>query len=205
VDFDTLTLTEEDWQRGRMYAEERKRGELHRDAPSLEHFLKSLQMQVEIKKADGFTIPRIAQLTQRTNQFNLTTRRYTEAHIQTFCQSERSRVYWVGVKDRFGDNGIVGAAIVEQNGETWHIDTFLMSCRVIGRQIEKTLLTRIAREARASGIQRLRGEYLPTGKNRIAKDFYAQMGFQQGETGQWWSEVSSCDPDYSPFIQVCED
>jgi FkbH-like protein len=188
-----------------MYADERKRNELYHGAPSLEHFLKSLDMHVEVKKANEFAIPRIAQLTQRTNQLNLTTRRYTEAQIQTLCESERSRVYWVGVKDRFGDSGIVGAAIVEQNGDTWRIDTFLMSCRVIGRHIEDTLLTKIARDARELGIARLRGEYVPTPKNGLASDFYQRMGFQEGEPGQWWSEVATRHPDYSPCIHVYED
>jgi FkbH-like protein len=205
TDFETLTLTEEDWGRGRMYVDDRKRNEQRQAAPSLEDFLRNLEMQVDVKQANAFTIPRIAQLTQRTNQFTLTTRRYNEAHIHAFCDSTSYKVYSVGVKDRFGDNGIVGAAIVEQSGTTCRIDTFLMSCRVIGRQIENTLLTKIARDAHAAGIQQMIGEYLPTPKNVLVKDFYAKMGFQQSAGQQWSRVVCTTHLVYPSFIQVCED
>lgn len=170
-------LSEEDRQRGRMYAAQRRRNELQDVSVTLDDFLKSLEMICAIRPASLADIKRAAQLTQRTNQFNLTTRRYTEADVRAMLDSSTWNAYVLGLKDKFGDNGIVGLALVEKTNESWRIDTFLMSCRVIGRQAEEAMLDRICRDAVACGIRRLDAEYIRTAKNALAADFWDKMHF----------------------------
>ena len=117
-------------------------------------------------------------MTQRTNQFNLTTRRYSEADIQAFAGSEKNRVYFLKSGDRFGDHGIVGACIVRIENDSWELDTFLMSCRVIGRGIENAFLYDICRKASEDRIKNVVGRYFPTRKNQMAEGFYPNAGFK---------------------------
>jgi FkbH-like protein len=175
--FTKLTLSDEDRLRGRMYAAQRRRDELQKTAVSLEQYLKSLEMVCTIRHAESRDIKRAAQLTQRTNQFNLTTRRYTESQMQDRLNSPGWNVYVLGLKDKFGDNGTVGLALVETQQGTWRIDTFLMSCRVIGRQAEEALLDMICRDAVSAGAAALKAEYIPTEKNTIVADFWDKMRF----------------------------
>ena len=174
--FESLGVTDEDRARGRLYAEQQERVDLQRSAASLEDFYRSLAMTVEIRYVSSSTLPRAAQLTQKTNQFNLTTRRYTEQQLEDFV-ARGSRVYTVRVTDRFGDNGIVGVAITTQADGTCEIDTLLLSCRVIGRTVETAILSAIAADAEAAGATTLVGSYIPTKKNAPARDFYTTHGF----------------------------
>ncbi|MBE3144291.1 MAG: HAD family hydrolase, partial [Planctomycetes bacterium] len=128
--FTRAYLTEEDKNRGQIYAAQRQRDQFQQSCATLEDFLKSLEMVVSIHLAGKDDIKRVAQLTQRTNQFNLTTRRYTEADIAAMTQNHGWRIYVLGLKDKFGDNGTVGLALVEVQSKQWRVDTFLMSCRV---------------------------------------------------------------------------
>jgi len=179
-DFNTLVLSEEDKRRGEMYYARRKRRQLMESKRTLEEFLKSLDMTVEIKYADKFSIPRITSLINRTNQFNLTTRRYTQAEVEEMnSQPEKFHIYSLRVMDRFGDEGIVGVAIVRKDGKNWIIDSFLMSCRVIGRKIETVFLAKIIEDAKRNGVSYLIGEYIPTRKNEPAKSFYKDHGFEK--------------------------
>lgn len=185
--FDTLALTEEDRRRNQLYAEQKARRDFEAAQEtsfgSLEAYLAELQIAIEIDLANDQTLPRIAQLTNKTNQFNLTTRRYTEAQIGEM-QAGGAQVYGARVTDRFGDNGLVGVAIVMPQTETsgtWDIDTLLLSCRVMGRGVETALLAFLADQARQSGIDRLRGWYLPTAKNSPVKDCYQRHGFSMVE------------------------
>ena len=134
-------------------------------------------MAVTIAGASPATLGRTAQLTQKTNQFNLTTRRYSEQELGQLLADGSGRVYTVSSRDRFGDNGQVGVAIVRISGSICEIDTLLLSCRVIGRTIETALLATLASEARAAGARLLVGEYVPTKKNAPSRDFYASHGF----------------------------
>jgi FkbH-like protein len=132
----------------------------------------------------------VAQLTQKTNQFNLTTRRYSEQQIVEMTTSPAWEVYSVRVKDRFGDNGLVGVAITRDVGEICEIDTFLLSCRVIGRTVETALLSFLVEQVRARGMRRLQGWFLPTKKNAPAKDFYSAHKFHvlaEQDSGTLWS------------------
>jgi FkbH-like protein len=120
----------------------------------------------------------VAQLTQKTNQFNLTTRRYREQEIAVKAADARWRVDALTASDRFGDYGLVGVVITNRSGDVCEIDSFLLSCRIIGRSIETALLSYVAREAASGGMRTLRGWYLPTRKNAPAKDFYSKHGFK---------------------------
>src|SRR5713101_700323 len=175
--FERLALSTEDEKRGRYYAEQRLRRELQRGARSLEDFYVSLQMKAEILIADRSTLPRIAQLTQKTNQFNLTTRRRTEQELAQLTADPQVRIFCMRFNDRFGDYGLVGAAICRSDGDGCEIDSFLLSCRAIGRTAETALLACLSEQARRDSAARLIGWYLPTKKNAVARDFYATHGF----------------------------
>jgi FkbH-like protein len=181
-DFNTLAITEEDRQKGRMYAAERLRTVFEKEAGDMAAYLKGLEIVVSIRPADQWSIPRVAQLTQKTNQWNMTTRRYLEDDIRRFAEDPRFLVVALQARDRFGEHGIVGVAIMEKGERAWRIDTLLMSCRVLGRGIEETLLSYIFSTARAAGAMQVHGEFIPTPKNGMAKDFYAQQGFVPRET-----------------------
>jgi FkbH-like protein len=174
-DFNILQLTEEDWTKGKMCAEQRIRNELLHSSINITEYLAKLQMIVTIEEANNMNIPRIAQLTQKTNQFNMTTRRYQEDDILNKIKQDYM-VVAVKVEDKFGDNGIIGVIIVEK-GEQWRIDSFLLSCRVIGRKVEDTLLAYVLYQARKHNCGTIIGEFIPTKKNTPAKNFYRDSGF----------------------------
>ena len=183
--FDMLKLTDEDKARNTMYLEQRKRAEFKTQVGNLENFLKQMNISVNIKNADDFTIPRISQLTLKTNQFNLTTRRYQEEDIRKFSQDSKKIVECAQIEDKFGDNGITAAYIVNKDNEQqWTIDTFLLSCRVIGRGVEDGILSHIIEKARKDGISQVRGEYIKTEKNQPAENLFADFGFKK--EGNFW-------------------
>jgi FkbH-like protein len=176
--FERLSLSQEDRDRGTHYLAERRRAQLQKQAGTLEDYYRSLEMVVEIGPVTSRTIARVAQLTQKTNQFNLTTRRYSEQEIGSKAADARCRVYAVSAADRFGDYGLIGVAITSRSGDVCEIDSFLLSCRIIGRSVETALLSYVARQAASEGMRRLRGWYLPTRKNAPAKNFYHEHGFE---------------------------
>jgi FkbH-like protein len=180
--FAKASLTEEDKKRGEIYAAQRKRMELQKSSVSFDDYLRSLQMICSIRLAGEKDVKRAAQLTQRTNQFNLTTRRYSEANIAAMRGNPDWRIYVLGLKDKFGDNGTVGLALMEVQPKCWRIDTFLMSCRVIGRQVEDAFVDRICRDAVKAGCVSISAEYIPTAKNNLVTDFWDKMGFARVNT-----------------------
>jgi FkbH-like protein len=186
--FERTTLTNEDRSRGRYYAEERQRRELEQGVDSVEEFLRSLNIQVEIARLSRASLARAAQLTQKTNQFNLTTRRYTEQELSDLAASPSARVYTLRAADRFGDSGVVGVAILRFDPEACEIDSFLMSCRVIGRTIETAFLSRLVEEARSVGAPKIVGRFIPTAKNTPASDFYPSHRFSMGPSRDGSSE-----------------
>ncbi len=186
--FERLTLSEEDKRRGEIYAVRRESAALQKNAATPEDFYRSLEQEVEIRLVDNASLARVAQLTQKTNQFNLTTRRYSEQEILAAARQGR-HVYAVWVRDRYQDNGLVGVAMVDERDGTAEIDTFLLSCRVIGRTVETAILHHIAGQARERGAKTLRGWFLPTKKNAPSQDFYGRHGFSavsREETGTLW-------------------
>jgi HAD-superfamily phosphatase, subfamily IIIC/FkbH-like domain len=190
--FEVLTLTEEDRNRGRLYREQQERKafeeQLEHAAESggdLTDYLRGLQMRVTIASATDFTLPRIAQLINKTNQFNVTTRRYTEAEVRALAADrDHWRIYSVHVSDRFGDSGLTGVAMVRTEGEVWEVDNFLLSCRVLGRGVEDALMTHVIHEAAAAGASRLRGVFIKTAKNAPAADFFEKQGFLATGAGE---------------------
>jgi FkbH-like protein len=187
--FERLSLSEEDRQRGIYYAAERQRAEREEFVASPEDFCRSLEQVAEIAPVGEMTLARVAQLTQKTNQFNLTTHRYTEPQIAEMARLPDHQVLWLRVRDRYADNGLVGVAITRDRDLICEIDTFLLSCRVIGRTVETALLAWLASAACRRGISRLHGWFLPTKKNTPARDFYSRHGFTlvyENETGSLW-------------------
>lgn len=177
--FERLSLTAEDAGRARHYEIRRRGEEARRGAASLEEFYRSLEQKVEIAPLAPETLARAAQLTQKTNQFNLTTRRFTEAQLAEAAAAPGCRVSTARVEDRFGDNGIVAVAMTRDEGAVCRVELFLMSCRVIGRTVETALLSYLAGEARARGCLRLEGWFIPTPKNAPAEAFYRSHGFER--------------------------
>jgi FkbH-like protein len=177
--FERLALSTEDRERGRLYTQQRQRSDLQKSCASLGDFYRALRQEVEIAPMSPETLPRASQLCQKTNQFNLTTIRYTEQQLADMAARPENRLVTVRVRDRFGDNGVVGLAVTRDIGDACEIDTFLLSCRVIGRSVETVLLAHLIEEAKRSGLRSVRGWFLPTKKNAPAQDFYGTNGFSQ--------------------------
>jgi FkbH-like protein len=204
--FERLSLSDEDRERGRLYAEQQQRTQLSTAVTNIEDFYRSLEQEAEISPVTAATMARTAQLTQKTNQFNMTTRRYTEQQIAELAGREDRGVYTLRVKDRFGDNGLVGVAIIHYSGEVAEIDTLLLSCRVIGRTVETALLSFLAVECRDKGVQRLEGWFLPSAKNQPAQNVYASHQFQKvaaEDQGTKWSlDLTQTDIQCPEWIRV---
>ena len=178
-DFNVLQKTDEDTKRGQMYTEQRKRKQLEKSVSNLDDFLKELDIKVKMKKSNEFLIPRISQLTLKTNQFNLTTRRYQEEEIKDFSTNTKFIVGCAQVLDKFGDNGITGVYIIKKNNKSWLIDTFLLSCRIMGRGVENAILSQILLDAQKNGIDEIQAEFIPTQKNQPAENFLSDFGFKK--------------------------
>lgn len=179
-EFSVLNITDEDVKRGKMYVEQRKRSDLEQSVPNLEVFLKNLELRLLIKKANEFTIPRISQLTLKTNQFNLTTKRYQESDIRKFSEDNNYLIGCLQVEDKFGDNGITGVFIInKENPKEWFIDTFLLSCRVMGREIEKGMLGYIINKAKENGAEQIKSQFITSQKNKPIENFLPDCGFQK--------------------------
>ena len=175
--FEGLQVTKEDVERTRQYQANRER-EVHRAAAvDLDAYLRSLEMELLWCRFDSVGLQRIAQLINKTNQFNLRTQRYSEEQVTTIIDDPNALGLQLRLVDRFGDNGIIAVVIAKKNGQDMFIDTWLMSCRVLGRQVEIATLNLIAEQARRMGATRLVGEYRPTAKNGMVKDHYAALGF----------------------------
>ena len=174
-----VSLTEEDSRRGEMYQAQLVRGQSAARFGNLEDFWKDLELEVRIEAAQPFSIPRIAQLTQRTNQMNMTTRRYTESQVEALAGNPSWRVVSVAAKDKFGDHGIIGVMFIRLEGDNCHIDNFLMSCRVLGMNIEQYMIAYAAAVGRQAKRKMLVGEFIPTAKNKVAADMYPKLGFRK--------------------------
>ncbi len=174
--FHAFVVTEEDTRRGAMYGEDRKRKEFQQSFNDAEEYIQGLNIEIIVQEARPESISRISQLTQKTNQFNVTTRRYSEEEI-TAQINQGKKVWSIRVRDIFGDYGITGTCIVEPGQEAWKIDTFLLSCRVMGRAVEKAFLGYVIDQIRGAGVTRLIGEYIPTKKNQPCASFFPDAGF----------------------------
>ncbi len=186
---DQWMLTEEDLQRPAQYRSELQRGELRDQVGSVDDFLQALQIKATVGLIDASTENRVVQLLGKTNQFNVTTRRHTDAELRGLLAMPGAFGYWMRVSDRYGDHGLVAVAIVvPHQGTAYRIDTLLMSCRVLGRRIEGALLAAVAQRVRSQGGTDLLGEFIPTKKNAPAKDLFADAKFALRTDG-WWQLV----------------
>jgi len=188
--FETVSYSGEDAKRTQQYQKEAERVVFQESFTNENDFLKSLNMVSETKPFDNFTIPRIAQLSQRSNQFNLRTIRYTEEDVKRVAQSDKYFTLSFTLEDKFGDNGLICAIILEKrDNKTLFIDTWFMSCRVLKRGMEAYTLNSIVELARANGYDRIIGEYIPTSKNELVKDHYKNLGFTFVVDNLWRLDV----------------
>jgi FkbH-like protein len=176
--FEALHITDEDHDRVRQYRENAERDQLRQNTTDMAGYLTSLNMELFWKPFDPVSLSRVVQLINKTNQFNLTTRRYSAADVTGLMADSNVMTLHFRLTDRFGDNGIIAIVIGKLTSELdLLIDTWLMSCRVLGRQVEETTLDVLAAAARIRGARTLTGEYLPTAKNGMVKDHYRKLGF----------------------------
>ncbi len=180
--FETTRFTEEDAARTAQYRARASAAAARGQASSLEEFLDSLEMEGTIAPVGPDNLVRVAQLVGKTNQFNLTSRRRTEAELQEFASEPEVLALTVRLRDRFADHGLVGVVLARQDGPALEIDTWLMSCRVIGRTLENAVLGVLVEQARLRGCSAIRGTYVPTAKNSLVADLYLRLGFEpEGE------------------------
>jgi FkbH-like protein len=203
----SLVITDEDRARASQYRANRQREVVRTSATSLDDYLRSLEIVVEIADATDAMIPRVHQLFQRTNQFNLTTRRYEAGELAARARSNEWRLYALRARDRFGEHGLVAAALVRATLPEWSVDSLLMSCRVIGYGVETSLVATIVAEARASGASAVTGELIPTKKNAPARDFYERHFFSregEDESGvtRWRYDLSSSSLQPPPWVHL---
>lgn len=173
--FRTPSLTEEDRDKTEQYKANARRANERFQYSNITDFIKSLEVCISILPADRFNIQRISQITQKTNQFNLTTRRYTEADIETFIKNG-DYVYCIAVSDRFGDSGITGATIIKRHDNRAIIDSFLLSCRILGKGIEDVFFKAIMNKLIEDGIDVVEASYIPSAKNSQVSDFFLTEG-----------------------------
>ncbi len=189
--FSPLPVTKEDSNRTEMLQNESFRKETFGEFADINSYLKSLEMHLHIVRCAGENIPRIAQLTQKTNQFNLTGKRYSEDEIKEFISVEGNYIFYVEVTDRFGNLGITGVCILRKKStKTSEIDTFLLSCRIIGREIENAFLQTILNYAFNAGIVEIKAFYIPTKKNLQTLLFFENNGFDLTEEKENYKSYS---------------
>jgi FkbH-like protein len=175
--FDVAGLTEEDRARAASYQTEKSRKRDETGSGSLQGFLASLEMEASIGSLTPLTSQRIAQLVAKTNQFNLTTRRQSQAELEAAARAEDQAVYWVRLRDRHGDMGLIAVAVVRFEGAEARIHNLVLSCRAANRGIEQTMLAHVAGVARDRGARSLVGEYIPTPRNHVVAELYPRLGF----------------------------
>ena len=182
--FEITSLSEDDTKRTAMYQENARRAREEAAFENYEDYLKALYMKAEIKPFAPVYMARIAQLTNKSNQFNLTTRRYSQAEIEKLAADGNYITLYGKLEDKFGDNGVISVVIGHQTGEVLHIDLWIMSCRVLKRDMEYAMMDRLVEMAQEAGISEIRGYYYPTAKNRMVKEFYSLQGFDKIEEDQ---------------------
>jgi FkbH-like protein len=187
--FETSWFTAEDAKRTDLYQTQARITALEVSTGSMEDFYRSLQMQAIVAPFEESHLPRIAQLIGKTNQFNLTTRHYGMPQLQAFMRDPSCVHFSLRLRDRFTDHGLVSLMIALRQGDLLDIDTWLMSCRVIGRRVEATMLAYLCQRAAQLGCTSIRGTYIPTAKNGMVKDVFAEFGFDlleaTGDTFTW--------------------
>lgn len=199
--FQRIHLTQEDMQRADSYKAQSLRTQLKSSLASLDEFIASLDQVIKIAPVHAGSLARAAQMCQRTNQFNLTTQRHTVADLEKMSTDPNQELYTVAVKDRYGDSGITGLGILRFEGDCAHVDVFLMSCRVLGRDIENTFIAFLAARAREREAQWLNGYYYPTAKNSQVANFYESLGFTNSGNGEFRLDLTQSELKYPSNMQ----
>lgn len=203
--FETIAFTSDDRVRADQYQANAARAAAVQASGDLDSYLASLDMVCTIRLVDPTSRPRVAQLINKSNQFNLTTRRYTESQVEAAEADPRRHAAQMRLTDKFGDNGIICVLIADRDGDRWEIDTWLMSCRVLGRRVQQAALDHLARAAIADGARVLVGRYVPSPKNAMVREHYAGLGFTKvsedasGET-VWELDLSNYESPDLPMI-----
>ena len=177
--FEVTSLSDDDRKRNEMYQANLKREQQQASFADYADYLRSLEMTGVVRPFEPVYMGRIAQLTNKSNQFNLTTQRFTQAQIEQMAADEKYITLYGKLADKFGDNGVVSVVIAEKNGDCAHIRLWLMSCRVLKRDMELAMLDGLAERCLAEGISTLYGYYYPTAKNNMVREFYGQLGFER--------------------------
>jgi FkbH-like protein len=194
-----LSFTAEDLKKTEMYAQERVRRELRKNVDEsgggLDGYLASLEMVMTVGIDEPAPLKRLAQMTQKTNQFNLTTRRYDEQQMRRIIDTPNWMVAHFSLKDAFGDSGIVGLGLFDlSEPAVAELDTFLMSCRVIGRKAESAFLNFLLKRLAAAGVREVLADYLPTPKNGLVTNFLTDHGFAVGADGRFRRNLNATPP-----------
>lgn len=203
--FETVAFSAEDVKRGDYYRDNAVRAGLQQQCSNIEDYLKKLEMTAVVGELDHMHLPRIAQLINKSNQFHLTTTRYTESDLAAMTAAPGCRCVYFKLKDRFGDNGLISAVILKAaGGDTLEIDTWVMSCRVLARTMEEFICGEIVGIARRGGYKKIRGRYLPTKKNKLVERLYERLNFKlisEGPGGiEWELDLSGPVPNYAGYI-----
>jgi FkbH-like protein len=206
--FEAVTFASEDLKRTGFYQDNAKRASLKKQVGGLDAYLASLEMTITFQPFEPTGRPRIVQLINKSNQYNLTTRRYSDPEIVAAEEDPSVFTLQVRLADIFGDNGMISVVICRPaEPAVWEIDTWLMSCRVLGRKVENMVLGELLRHARQAGIRTLKGVYKPTERNKLVIDHYAKLGFTkvaEEETGltRWVLQVEGANPETAPVKVV---
>lgn len=205
--FEVTTLSEDDRKRNDMYLENAKRQALEASFTDYNEYLLSLEMKGTIKAFESIYMARIAQLTNKSNQFNLTTKRYTQEEIEEVASSNEYITLYGKLEDRFGDNGVVSVVIGHVVENVCHIDLWIMSCRVLKRDMEFAMMDGLVKECRKRGIKKIKGYYYPTAKNGMVKDFYGIQGFEkvscdENNNTEWNFDITDNYEDKNKVIEV---
>lgn len=191
--FEVTTISKDDLKKSEMYKENAKRNEMLNSFSNYDDYLKSLQMKATIKPFESIYMARIAQLTNKSNQFNLTTHRYTQAEIEEISDDKNYIKLYGKLEDTFGDNGVVTVVIGHIEKEILHMDLWLMSCRVLKRDMEFAMMDSLVKKAKENGIKKIKGYYYPTAKNGMVKEFYGLQGFEKESEDQEGNTIWNLD------------
>jgi FkbH-like protein len=200
--FEAVAFSSEDKQRADFYRDNARRVALRQAAGDVDAYLQSLSMEMTLGPFDDTARGRLAQLINKSNQFNLTTRRYTEAEVAAVQRDQSAFTLQVRLADAFGDNGLISVLICRRQLDDWNIDTWLMSCRVLGRKVELAVLQELITEARARRIRRLIGSYLPTERNKLVEDHYAKLGFTRRGAPHAGASMWELDVERAPLVAL---
>ena len=179
--FDIPLLSEEDAKRTKMYAAERKRENMKDTFVSIDEWLKSIDMCISINELSKENLQRTAQLINKTNQMNLTTRRMTESELSDWAEQKNHKIWTFSVSDKFGDSGLTGIISIEIEKDIGKIIDFVLSCRVMGRKAEETMLHKLIKYAKDNGLKEIKAKYIPTAKNVPCLKFWKKSGFDYEE------------------------